>query len=168
MILAAAQILAEKIADELQPFCSRLEIAGSIRRRRPEVRDIDLVCIPKGYAGRAGILSRCAQVSRLIKEGDQYVVFMLPGGFQLDLWFAHEDIPNLLDVTPSNWGMLLPARTGSADHNIWMARTAKVRGMHFNPHQGILRGDQVIASRTEEEIFSALGLPFIRPEARER
>jgi DNA polymerase (family 10) len=168
MILSAAQILAEKIATELQPFCSRLEIAGSIRRRRPEVRDIDLVCIPKGYAGRGAILTRCVQVSRLIKEGDQYVVFMLPGGFQLDLWFAHEDIPNLLDVTPSNWGMLLLARTGSTEHNIWLARTAKVRGLHFNPHQGILRGDQVIASRTEEEIFSVLGLPFIRPEARER
>jgi DNA polymerase/3'-5' exonuclease PolX len=64
--------------------------------------------------------------------------------------------------------MLLLARTGSADFNIWLARTAKVRALHFNPHQGILRGDQVIASRTEEEIFSALGLPFIRPEDRER
>jgi DNA polymerase (family 10) len=166
--LTTAQALAERTAAELQPFCSGLEIAGSIRRRRPIIRDIDLVCVPRGMAGREAILDRCAQSSIMTKRGDQYVVFELPGGFQLDLWFAHDDIENLFDMTPSNWGMLLLARTGSAEHNIWLARTAQVRGLHFNPHQGILRGDQVIASTTEERIFSALGLPFIRPEDRER
>jgi DNA polymerase/3'-5' exonuclease PolX len=145
-----------------------LEIAGSIRRRRPEVNDIDLVCIPRGMAGREAILDRCAQSSIMTKRGTQYVVFEMPGGFQLDLWFAHDDIQNLFDMTPSNWGMLLLARTGSAEHNIYLARTAQVRGLHFNPHQGILRVDQVIASCTEERIFSSLGLPFIRPEDRER
>ncbi|MDD2763450.1 MAG: hypothetical protein PHE83_05690 [Opitutaceae bacterium] len=168
MNLAAAQALAERIAAELRGFCRRLEIAGSIRRRRPEIGDIDLVCVPRGITGREAILERCGQQSRLIKEGAQYVVFSLPSGFQLDLWFAREDQETLIDTTPTNFGMLLLARTGSAAHNIYLAQTAKGRGLHFHPHLGILHGDQVIASETEEAIFSALGLSFIPPEARER
>jgi DNA polymerase/3'-5' exonuclease PolX len=174
MKLDLAQRLAERFAAELQPYCSRLEIAGSIRRRRPEVGDIDLVCIPRGVEGRAAILSRCATGpdARRVKEGEQYVVFeyVSPAGWaaQLDLWFAHEDQTDLFDFTPSNWGMLLLSRTGSAMHNVCLAQQAKGLGLHFHPHQGILEGRQVVASRTEAEIFHLLGLNFIRPEDRER
>jgi DNA polymerase/3'-5' exonuclease PolX len=174
MNLALAQRLAERFAVELQPHCSRMEIAGSIRRRRPEVGDIDLVCIPRGVEGRAAILARCAlgPTAKKIKEGEQYVVFeyVSPGGWaaQLDLWFAHEDQNDLFDFTPSNWGMLLLARTGSAMHNVYLAQKAKAHGLHFQPHKGIISGDQVVASRTESEIFHLLGLNFIRPEDRER
>lgn len=174
MNLSLARRLAEQIEIELQPYCDRLVIAGSIRRHRPEVGDIDLVCIPKGISGREAILALCARgpTARKLKEGAQYVVFWcgLPEGivFQLDLWFAHRDQKSLIDTTPSNFGMLLLSRTGSARHNIYLAQVAKRRGLHFNPHKGILRGEEIVASRTEEEIFSALGLPYIRPEDRER
>jgi DNA polymerase/3'-5' exonuclease PolX len=168
MNLSTARRLAERIEVELQPHCDRLVIAGSIRRHRPEVGDIDLVCIPQGNTGRCAILERCARTSKLMKEGVQYVVFELPGGFQLDLWFAHADQQSLIDTTPTNFGMLLLSRTGSARHNVYLAQVAKRRGLHFNPHRGILRGEEIVASRTEEEILSALGLPYIAPEDRER
>jgi DNA polymerase (family 10) len=176
VILALAQRLAEHIAAELQPYCSRLEIAGSIRRRRPEVGDIDLVCIPKNMGHLTELLNRCAQKATPLKKGDQYAVFTLQNGFQLDLWIAHDggfgEDPGLFETelkkVPSNWGMLLLARTGSARHNVYLAQVAKQRGLHFNPHRGVLRGKEIVASCTEEEIFSVLGLPFIRPEDRER
>ncbi|MBM3855338.1 MAG: hypothetical protein FJ399_19655 [Verrucomicrobia bacterium] len=170
MPLARARALAEKIAAELTPFCDRLEIAGSIRRQRPTVGDIDLVMVPKAPHGYSGILMRCARHATPVKRGEQYVVFGLDGGhgFQLDLWFAHAGNTDLLDPDPPNFGVLLLSRTGSAAHNIWIAQQACALGLHFNPHRGVLRHGEVLASAEETEIFSALGLDFIPPEKRER
>jgi DNA polymerase (family 10) len=63
--------------------------------------------------------------------------------------------------------MLLLARTGSKEHNIKLAALAKSKGLTFSPHEGIKRGEQILASETEEAIFAALGLPYIAPEDRE-
>ncbi len=177
MALAPARRLAERIAAELTPFCTRLEIAGSIRRARPFCGDIDLVVLPASGAAISLILDRCAQSATLTKQGDQYCVFTLANGFQLDLWIAYPDFQapgDLLGEAPPpqkcNFGVLLLARTGSAAHNIWIAQCAQAAGLHFNPHRGIerRRGGEVIASAEEQDIFRALKLPFIAPEARER
>ena len=167
MNLSAATKLAERIRAELAPHCDRIEIAGSIRRRRPECGDIDLVCLPK-FGGREAMIERCNQSATLDKCGSQYVVFTLANGFQLDLWFAHAGGGDLFAPEPSNWGALLLARTGSAAHNIHLCSVAHAKGLHFQPHRGLERRGTVVASETEEAIFSALGLDFIRPEDRER
>ncbi len=167
MPLARARALAEKIVAELAPHCDRIEIAGSIRRGRPDCGDIDLVCIPK--AGRmSAITERCQRSGSLLKHGSQYVVFVLANGFQLDLWLAHNGGGDMFAPEPPNFGVLLLARTGSAMHNVWIAQTAQAAGLHFNPHKGILRGREVIASAEEADIFTALGLDWIAPERRER
>jgi DNA polymerase (family X) len=175
--LATARRLAEKIAGELRPFCEQLEIAGSIRRGRPDCGDIDLVLLPSCRANVGRIVDRCARHATIHKRGEQYVVFTLANGFQLDLWFAHSGEvtqPDLLDpaveTAPGNFGVLLLARTGSAMFNVWIAQVAKAAGLHFNPHRGIERtkGGRVIAATEEAEVFSALGLQFIPPEKRER
>lgn len=51
MKLAEAQAIAERVRAELAPFCVRCEIAGSIRRKRPEPRDLEIVCVPKTIPG---------------------------------------------------------------------------------------------------------------------
>jgi DNA polymerase/3'-5' exonuclease PolX len=53
-------------------------------------------------------------------------------------------------------------------HNVWVAQQAQAQGLHFNPHKGVLRGRDVVASVEEADIFSALGLAWIAPERRER
>lgn len=177
--LAQAERIAEKIRGELAPFCERIEVAGSIRRRRPDCGDVDLVLLPRTAADVTNILQRCGRNARPLKKGDQYVVFTLANGFQLDLWFAHPgeiSEGDLLDTpretAPCNFGVLLLARTGSAMFNVWIAQQATAAGLHFNPHRGIQRGasktSRVIAATEEAEIFSALGLEFIPPERRER
>ena len=168
MKLALAQRQADTIAAALRPHCERIEIAGSIRRQRPDVGDIDLVCLPNGIAGREGLIARCAQTAKRVKCGEQYVVFELANGFQLDLWFAHRGGGDMFAPEPPNFGVLLLARTGSAMFNVWIAQTAKAAGLHFNPHKGILRRGEIIASAEESDIFRALGLAFIKPEERER
>lgn len=173
--LAQARALAEKVAAALEPYCTRLEIAGSIRRARPDCGDIDLVVLPKSAEDLHRLLERCAATATQLKRGEQYVVFRLANGFQLDLWIAHpqHETPGDLfglgaAVEPCNFGVLLLARTGSAMHNVWIAQEASRRGLHFNPHRGITRRGQVIGSAEEADVFAALNLPFIPPERRER
>jgi DNA polymerase (family 10) len=170
MLLAPAKRFAERIVAELRPHCDRIEIAGSIRRGRPHVNDVDIVCIPRGIEGRERIIERCREKGHLLKNGGQYVELMyliLPGPVQLDLWFAHGGNSDLFTHAPSNWGMLLLARTGSKEHNIKLAALAKAQGLTFSPHEGIKRGDVILASETEEAIFAALGLTYIEPHDRE-
>ena len=99
--------------------------------------------------------------------GEQYRVFVLKDDTQLDLWIARPKLADLLTIEPGNFGMLLLSRTGSKEHNIKLAARAKHMALHFHPHRGIMRGPDVIASETEDEIFRALDLPFIAPENRE-
>lgn len=174
MELSHAKRFADRIVAELSPHCDRIEIAGSVRRRRPYVNDIDIVCIPKGVEGRDRLIERCRQRGHLLKNGGQYVELMymiIARGanteIHLDLWFAHAGQGDLFSRQPSNWGMLLLARTGSKEHNIMLAGMAKSKGLVFSPHEGLKRGEAIIASETEEAIFRTLGLPYVPPEERE-
>src|SRR5688572_28680494 len=83
--LARARAIAEKVVDALRDHCLRIEIAGSIRRGRPECGDVDLVCVPKP-GGREAMIERCKRSGTMHKFGEQYVVIELANGFQLDLW----------------------------------------------------------------------------------
>lgn len=168
MRLEQAEQIARTIDGELSGFCTRSEIAGSIRRRRAEVADIDLVVLPKSPSAREAIMERCGRRAKLIKGGEQYVVFELANGFQLDLWFAHSGTADLFAPDPGNFGVLLLARTGSAMFNVWIADKARSLGLHFNPHRGILRRNEIVASIDEADIFRVLQLDPIRPENRER
>lgn len=169
MKLEQARYAAEKIEEQLSPFCMRSMIAGSIRRGRPECGDIDLVILPRSVEARQQIIERCELRSKRLKGGDKYVVFELPNGFQLDLWFAHNGTADLLDDgDPSNFGVLCLARTGSAMFNVWIAEQASARGLHFNPDRGLLKSNQVVASIEEVEIFKALGIAPVHPKDRER
>lgn len=173
MKLSAATALAEKIKAELQPFCERIEIAGSIRRGRPEVGDIDLVILPKPgqlAAIKARCLHRCAPVT----EGDQNFIVRLPmsgplPGAQLDIFFARPATKDFFQEVPCNFGTLLLCRTGSKEHNIFLVEHAKRMGLTWHPYRGVVDPEgYILASATEQAIFTALDLEFIPPAQRER
>ena len=168
MKLFDAYKIADLIKGELAQFCERIEVAGSIRRARPEVGDIDFVILPK--AGQlAAIKARCEQRCAVVKDGEQNYIVRLPNGFQVDIFFARPAVKDLLQTVPGNWGSLLLCRTGSTAHNIWLVEHAKSRGFTWNPYRGVLDGDGfVIASETEEDIFDMLALDFVAPASRER
>ena len=172
--LARARKVAEKVAAELAPFCARIEVAGSIRRGRPEVGDIDLVLLP---TDRKAIEQRVTARCRLEKCGEQFLVAVMAEGTQLDLWFAHGGAPVERDIfgaplgpqRPANFGSLLLCRTGSAGHNVFLVERAKRKGLVWNAHWGVYdRYGVNVASEREEDIFRALGLAFVPPEQRER
>lgn len=171
--LSSAIILAEGIATELSPYCERVAIAGSIRRRRPFVNDIDLVVLPKPHQ-TAALKDRCKRHARPVIDGPWNCIYALKSGFQLDIFIAEAQRKDLFQTLPTNFGTLLLCRTGSKEHNIYLVERAKSLGLRWNPHHGVFASTpgaqhtRLLPSETEEEIFTALQLDFIPPEKRER
>lgn len=162
--LAKARAMAEKIAASLQEVCTRVEIAGSIRRGRPDCGDLDFVVMTDNPVKlRERVMQRC----RIRQWGPQNILAVMENGVTLDIFIAHPGIKELFDTKPSNWGTLLLCRTGSVAHNVYLVETAKRAGMKWNPYHGLYSGNKLIASETEQDIFTALGLPFVPPEKRE-
>jgi DNA polymerase/3'-5' exonuclease PolX len=186
MNLAEAQTKADRILVWLQPFCERLEIVGSIRRGRPECSDVDLVCVPKFKSATHKLdLLTTAQVheNQLLAFLRSYVQNNSPAR-----WLGkrgepgpepQDDAVNLLLVTragiqldifcanDSNFASLKLCRTGSKEHNVWLCNRAIQLGGRWHTNRGIyLRGDYIHAF-TEQDIYTALDLPYIRPQDRE-
>ncbi len=119
MKLSTAQAIAEQIKGKLAPFCERIEIAGSIRRKRPEVGDVEIVCVPKTVP--CGLFRDMAErVPGFVKtvnrwfavkgnaEMGKYTQRILPDGINLDLFMLDE-----FDF----WRQFV-IRTGSAEYVI--------------------------------------------------
>lgn len=185
MELERARKLAGQIVEQLGPMCEKIEVAGSIRRGRPNVNDIDLVVLPKDGQLNA-LRERVKRNTRLITDGEENLIVNLtlngtPGGgtrptvFQLDVFIARPASTDFFQPLPSNWGTMLLNRTGSTAHNIFLVERAKSLGLRWNPYHGVFgkcprtgRSGVCLASETEEEIFKVLGLEFVPPEKRER
>ena len=172
MKLARAIVIGLKISEQLAPLCERIEIAGSIRRARPEVGDLDLVILPKP-GQLAAVKARCAQKCESVRDGEQNCIYRLELSdrtqLQIDIFFARPAISDLLQTAPGNFGTLFLCRTGSKEHNIYLVEHAKWLGLRWNPYRGVIDGQgNVLASESEEDIFKALDLPWIKPEDRER
>jgi DNA polymerase (family 10) len=164
LTLEEAQQLAAKILQTIDPLCERTAIVGSVRRRRPEVHDIDIVVIPKPFMwGRIPILMKSELYAKPGIGGPELIRMYVPfagspdGQAQVDFYAA----------TVQTWGVLLLIRTGSTDHNVRLCTHAKALGMMLSAARGVIENGSVIASKTEEEIFKALVLEYVRPEDRE-
>ena len=111
MKLAEADRLAGQIVAQLAPHCVRIQVAGSVRRRRPEVGDIEVVAIPKPYdvgLFRSGIATVVDQWPKVRGELPcKYTQRRMPEGIALDLFL----------VSHRNWGLQLAIRTGSAAYS---------------------------------------------------
>lgn len=158
--------LAFKILTEIEPFCEKAQIAGSIRRCQGKINDIDIVVQPKPDSWLKIIKTIRYEYDAITeKQGDKLATLHLPfvsrtgkGHIQVDLYRASQSI----------WGVLLLVRTGSAEYNVYLCNLALRKGLRLQYSQGLVDSKgNVIAGKTEEEVFEALGLPFIIPQDRE-
>ncbi len=181
MNLAAARQLAESIQGQLAPFCEKIEIAGSIRRQRPNVNDIDFVVLPK-EGQLLAFRDRCTARARVVKDGTVNYILALPvnaakrellglSGWEvrIDIFIARPAVRDLLQTKPGNFGSLLLLRTGSKEHNIWLIEEAKKNYMEWRTHEGLFDPEGFcVAAETEAEILQMMNVPWIEPERRER
>jgi len=172
MNLSEARPLAECLVAKLRPYCDRIEIAGSIRRGRPDVGDVELVCIPKRHT--AGLFGDDYEVN----PGFVAEVNKMPGGKgspegkytrRSMKWGASEiGIDIFMTVAPI-WGSIFAIRTGSADfsHYVLAKRWTKLK---WRSVDGVLIHDDDGERKTfaeEDELFDFLGIEWVAPEWRD-
>jgi len=157
MKLEVAQKIAAEVIERLSPYCQKIETAGSIRRRKEIVHDIDLVLIPSDAWNLEGEVLALASPFHPKMSGEKLKRFDYNGA-QVDLYYA----------TPQTWATLLLIRTGSAKNNIRLCSRAKDMGWHLAASgDGLFNEkEERIAGDSEISIYNALGLPYQRPEER--
>jgi len=134
----------------------QVEVAGSFRRRRETVGDLDVLVGAKRGAKVMDQVVRYEDVAEVQAQGGTRATLRLRNGLQVDV-----------RVVPSvTFGAALHYFTGSKPHNIAVRRMAMARGLKLNEY-GLFRGDRRVGGRTEREVFAAVGLPLIPPELRE-
>jgi DNA polymerase (family 10) len=134
----------------------RVEVAGSLRRRRETVGDLDvLVTCQSGSPVMARFIAY-DDVEQVVSQGETRSTVIFASGLQVDLRV----------VPAASLGAALQYFTGSKAHNIAVRRRAQERGLKVNEY-GVFRDGRRVAGPTEEAVYAALGLPYIEPELRE-
>lgn len=146
------------------PEVERLEVAGSYRRRRETVGDIDLLAIATDPGPVMEGFLAYPQRDKVLMSGDTRSTITLGSGLQVDLRV----------VPPECYGAALVYFTGSKEHNVKLRRRAVERGLRISEY-GVFRVDENdpeaegewIAGREEADVYATVGLAFIPPELRE-
>ena len=158
MLLADAWPLAHALRERVAAVkgVKQAELAGSFRRRRETIGDLDLLvtggdgdAVMDAFAGHDSVLE-------VIGRGDTKCSVRLKGGLQVDLRV----------VPAASFGAALMYFTGSKQHNIELRKLAIDKGWSLNEY-GLTKGEKTLAARTEEEVYAKLGLAWIPPELRE-
>ena len=153
---------AYEMAEELQAFIAEVEgsqqvtPAGSLRRGRETVGDLDLLVTGGDPARIAEHFFKFPRIAQVLAKGDDKLSVKLKNGLQVDMRL----------LAPDQFGAALMYFTGSKEHNVALRERAKRRGWKLSEY-GLFEGEKVIASRTEEEIYRKLDLQWIPPEIRE-
>ncbi|OLE00902.1 MAG: hypothetical protein AUG80_01165, partial [Candidatus Rokubacteria bacterium 13_1_20CM_4_68_9] len=159
-LLPAARAVAEQVASALRAHggVERLEVAGSLRRMRETVKDVDILVTSTEPARVIETLTSLPSVTEVIARGDTKVSVRHQDGLQVDLRV----------VEPSAFGAALQYFTGSKDHNVRVRELAKRRGLTISEY-GVFeeKSGRRVAGETEDEVYAAVGLPWIPPELRE-
>lgn len=141
-----------------EPALVEAVIAGSYRRRKETVGDLDLLCTVK--PGGEKVLSdrfvAYEEVEEVLAHGETRSSVVLRSGLQVDLRIVH----------PQEYGAALHYFTGNKAHNIAIRQMGVELGLKINEY-GVFRGKKRIAGKSEESVFQAVGLPWIPPELRE-
>jgi len=156
--LAAAEEVGEDLLGYLRATrgVEEAEIAGSYRRRKETVGDIDIVVASEDASKVMARFVSYPEVEKVIAEGSTRSTVMLRSGLQVDLRV----------VPKSSYGAVLLYFTGSKAHNITLRTMAGKRGLKINEY-GVFKGTKRIPTRNEAEIYRLLGLSYIEPEMRE-
>ena len=164
--LDAADQVAEKLMGQLQglPGVDKVTPAGSLRRGRETVGDVDLLVTGKcceNEKQRENVIAKILElpgIAEVLAKGENKVSFKLRSGMQVDVRI----------LPPDSFGAAMQYFTGSKNHNVSLRQRALKMGYTLNEY-GLarLKDEKRVAGKTEEEIYAKLGLDYIPPELRE-
>lgn len=138
------------------PGVERAVVAGSIRRHRETIGDVDILVAATDPQPVSKVFESLPDVQAVLAHGPTKTLVRLSNGMDADLRV----------LAPESFGAALLYFTGSKDHNIKLRRIALKKGLKLSEY-GLFRGDRPIAARTEEDVYKALRLSWIPPEMRE-
>lgn len=178
---ATGMKVAAEICRALKPACERLIVAGSLRRHKPRIGDLEILYIAKTELRRdpfdmfgtitvdlaeetiatlekSGILERRQNVKGSESYGPKNKLMRhCATGLPVDLFAA----------TPLNWWNYLVCRTGPAESNMLICLAARARGWKWNPYgAGFSHEGEIRPMTSEAEVFEFVGLPYLKPESR--
>ena len=165
-LLDTAETQAEKIIEHLRdyPGVDKATPAGSLRRGRETVGDLDILVTGPACcddAERQKLIEHIIKLPGLMEilaRGENKVSFRLRGGMQVDVRF----------LPPESFGAAMQYFTGSKAHNVSLRQRALKMGYTLNEYSlAKVENQQVVAAKSEEEIYAALKLDYIPPELRE-
>ena len=164
-LLSDAWLAAEPLLEDLrsQPDVIRCSTAGSLRRFKEIIGDIDLLASSKNAAGVIEFFVSQPGIVKILARGETKASVILEGGLQCDLRV----------VSDAEFPFALAYFTGSKEHNIVMRQRAIARGLRLNEY-GLFKSKEetrdaklLVPCKTEEDIFANLDLAFVTPELRE-
>ena len=158
MLMGTALPIAQSLIDALRagPGVVQAEMAGSLRRRKETVGDIDLLCAAEDTGPVVEYFTHLPQVQEIRSSGDNKATVVLHQGLTADL----------MVLPPRSWGSLLQHFTGSQQHNIELRTLALEMGLSVS-EWGISRDGVITPYADEAEHYRALGMDWIPPELRE-
>lgn len=170
----SARIVAEKIIQKLSPFCLKIEIAGSIRREKRMVKDVEIVLVPK--TTKTGLFldteERDADIVKILsdwKRQNESLEKETKGdpkaGKYLKLYYGDYPI-DLFIANPRNWGYIFALRTGSSNYNQTILKYTKRHG--YTAQDGHIwdNNRNIIEVPTEEGFFNLIQLEMLEPKNR--
>lgn len=170
--------VARELCAKLKPVCERLIVAGSLRRRKEEVGDVEIVFIPKMVEGGQDLFEK-----RMVSAADAVIEGMLEDGTLLKrvseaghaAWGAQNKLGvhrsgmpvDLFRTTEGAWWNYVVCRTGPADSNKRIAVAAQRVGYQWNPYgagfSSLSADGKVPVMGSEREVFEFVGLPYKEP-----
>ena len=158
VLWAEADKFVQEILAHMRRFAAleEIEAAGSYRRGRDTVGDLDLLATTTDAAAVMDHFAAYAGLAQVESRGETKLTARLRSGLHVDLRV----------VPAESFGAAMQYFTGSKAHNVIVRGRAKERGLKINEY-GVFRGEKQIAGRTEEEVYAAIDLPWFPPEIRE-
>lgn len=157
--LGTAWPLAEAMLDQLRRIAGvhAAEVAGSLRRMRESIGDIDILVATDDPTPVMAAFVGQPQVIRILGQGSSKSSVEFSNGLRAQLW-VHP---------PARFGTALQYATGSKDHNVRLRELALAQGLSLSDQAIVQPGGGELVYAQEEEVYAALGLPWIPPELRE-
>lgn len=173
-----AMQIAHVVYKLLEPHCDRIMIAGSLRRYKPAVKDIEIVCIPKGcvmeYTTQADFFGAQETSHRITKPSKGFIDAVSqfhkikgePTGRYTQRRLNEKIVLDLFMCTADNWGYILAVRTGSADYSHKVLGSRWVAKGYKGTNGMLYKNGSPVKVLQEEDLFTLCGMKYIDPKMR--